>query len=569
MRVAILQRPGEGLAAYVAEILHTWGLVEYGAIDPVAAGGLDPRQTPVLLCPAGAGSAGALAFARAGGTVVACGPDEALAQACGLVMKGELETPVWLLPSALPTPGLSGELLPVVGQVRHLEGPAGARVLGYLCFPEHPNREVPGVFEVAVGAGRVVLFAFDLPLAVLLLRQGDPARAEEQPAGDCARPSHLAFDLGPRAEGWIPFADLLARLLVEVVRRALPGPVPLLWHLPEGAPGLVVYSGDEDQAEVAWNDAEFDAVRAGGGRMNLYLIPERTHSTAADLDRYRQHHDLGPHPDLRPLDGRPVAERLAEFERQVRCFEQHFGVRARTLRNHCTAWAGYLEIVEVMARLGVRMEGNYFSGGFGRFRQPAPYLPFGAALPMRFCWPAGRLVEVYQQHTHLADDILFGASGYSYKYTPAAFAAMLGRILDDMVGRLHTPYATCIHPSNWVKFSGEQGAEVLAQAVRRGVPVWSFDQWSVFWDGRAASRFECVQWQPESGRLQVEVNGLPRPPELRLMLPARHAGASLMRVRIDGGQVECQRARRYGEEVVFAPVGAGASVTIEAEYAAG
>jgi hypothetical protein len=199
------------------------------------------------------------------------------------------------------------------------------------------------------------------------------------------------LDLGPRAEGWIPFADLLARLLAEVVRRALPGPAPLLWHLPEGAPGLVVYSGDEDQAEVAWNDAEFAAVRAGGGRMNLYLIPERTQSTAADLARYRQHHDLGPHPDLRPLDGRPVAERLAEFERQVRFFEQHFGGRARTLRNHCTAWAGYLEIVEVMARLGVRMEGNYFSGGFGRFREPAPYAPFGAAMPMRFCWPSGRL----------------------------------------------------------------------------------------------------------------------------------------------------------------------------------
>ncbi|MBM3277084.1 MAG: hypothetical protein FJY95_03260 [Candidatus Handelsmanbacteria bacterium] len=569
MRVAILQSPGEGLAAYVAQILHTWGLAEYGTIDPAAAGVLDPRQTPVLLCPAGAGGEGALAFARAGGTVVVCGPDETLARACGLAITGELATPVWLLPSALPTPGLAGELLPVVGRARRLEGATGARVLGQLVYPEHHDRDLPGVFEVPVGAGQVVLFAFDLPLAVLLLRQGDPDRAEQQPAGDCARPSHLAFDLGPHTEGWIPFADLLARLLVEVVRRALPGPAPLLWHLPQGAPGLVVYSGDEDQAEVAWNEAEFAAVRAGGGRMNLYLIPERTHSTAADLARYRQHHDLGPHPDLRPFDGRPVGERLAEFERQVRFFEQHFGGRARTLRNHCTAWAGYLEIVEVMARLGVGMEGNYFSGGFGRFRQPAPYAPFGAALPMRFCWPSGRLVGVYQQHTHLADDLLFGASGYSYKYTPAAFAAMLGRILADIAGRLHTPYATCIHPSNWVKFSGEQGIEVLVQAARRGMPVWSFDQWATFWEGRAACRCERVQWQPESGRLRLEVSGSPRPAELQLMLPARHAGVPLVRVQVGGGQGDCQPVRRYGEEVVFVPVGPGGAVTVEAEYTAG
>ena len=132
--------------------------------------------------------------------------------------------------------------------------------------------------------------------------------------------------------------------------------------------------------------------------MSLYIIPNHTKSTPEDVERYARHHDIGPHPNLRPLDGRPVSERVAEFERQIRLFEETFRIPARTVRNHCTAWAGYLDLVDVMERLGVQMDGNYFSGTYMKDRESAPYASFGAALPMRFCHPDGRLVNVYQQH---------------------------------------------------------------------------------------------------------------------------------------------------------------------------
>ena len=35
--------------------------------------------------------------------------------------------------------------------------------------------------------------------------------------------------------------------------------MPILSHLPGDAPTIVLYSGDEDNADVAWNDEEFDA----------------------------------------------------------------------------------------------------------------------------------------------------------------------------------------------------------------------------------------------------------------------------------------------------------------------
>jgi hypothetical protein len=141
----------------------------------------------------------------------------------------------------------------------------------------------------------------------------------------------MAAEIGPHGAIWIPFADLLTRLLVDIVRERLPAPCPLLSHLPGLAPGILLYSGDEDGAEIAWNDEELDYVTEAGGRMNLYLIPIRTKSTSADVQRYTVHHDVGPHPDLRPWDGQPVDERLAEFERQILLFEDMFKVKARTV----------------------------------------------------------------------------------------------------------------------------------------------------------------------------------------------------------------------------------------------
>ncbi|MBM3262740.1 MAG: hypothetical protein FJY97_04855 [candidate division Zixibacteria bacterium] len=472
--------------------------------------------------------------------------------------------PLRLRPTAYPAAGAAGELFPVVGRAEQYQTTAG--VLAHLSHPGQYHGESPGIVEAAVGQGRVVAWAFDLPLCVLLLRQGDPARAEQVPAEDgCARPSHLACEIGPNDAAWMPYADLLARFLVDLVRRWVPAPVPLFSHLPGNAPGILLYSGDEDGAEVAWNEEEFAAVTANGGRMSLYLIPTNTKSTRTDGECYGQHHDLGPHPNLRPLDRCPVAERVAEFERQVRLFEQMFAVKARSLRNHCTAWAGYLELVEVMEKCGVLLDGNYFSGMYLRDRVGAPYAAFGGAMPMRFCQPDGRLYEVFQQHTHASDDVLFGAADYSYKLAPQTFATELERIFADIATRFHTPYAVCIHPSNWVQYSRAPGEELLRQARERAFPIWSFDQWLGFWEAR--DTWQLIECAWEGNELRCVAEGAIACPELSLVLPASFGEKALSRIAVDGRELTGEQVRRHGEPVVVVrlPVGA-CRVSLWAKY---
>ena len=244
-----------------------------------------------------------------------------------------------------------------------------------------------------------------------------------------------------------------------------------------------------------------------------------------------------------------MAERLTEFERQIRLFQDMFGVRARSLRNHCTAWAGYMEPVEIMEKLGVRMDANYFSGTYKRDRESAPYAAFGAAMPMRFCRPDGRTIDVFQQHTHLSDDVLFGQADYSYRLSPDVFAGVLRRIFTDITTRFHTPYGVCIHPSNWVKFSRLQGQELLRQGDAYGLPIWSFDQWSAFWDARDTWRFIGLTW--DGARLQFLLEGSAAHDALRFAVPARSGEMPLAQVRLDGETAGWQQVVRYGEEVAL------------------
>jgi len=169
---------------------------------------------------------------------------------------------------------------------------------------------------------------------------------------------------------------------------------------------------------------------------------------------------------------------------------------------------------------------------------------------------------VFQQHTHLADDVMFSTSEYSYRYTPRQFEVLMGRTLDDIVTRFHTPYGVNIHPSNWARFSRPQGEAILRQAAERGLPVWSWDQWSVFWDARHTWRYPQVDWQDPVLRLTAE--GEATDDRLRLAVPLRFGDRSLTGIIVNGEAAPYHTVERYHQSlglVAFADHGRTAKIT--------
>jgi hypothetical protein len=196
----------------------------------------------------------------------------------------------------------------------------------------------------------------------------------------------------------------------------------------------------------------------------------------------------------------------------------------------------------------------------------------GAAMPVRFCHPDGRTIDVFQQHTHLSDDVWFHPSApKSFRYSPQQYKVIVDRILDDSATRFHTPYGVIIHPSNWVVFSEQQGRVLLQEARTKDIPIWSYDQWCDFWELRDGWRLQDLSWK--NGTLTYHASGATRTNgaagsgDLRWLVPAQFAGKALESVRVDGKPIEFQPVTRYGDPVVLVPQPQGSTeCTIQVFY---
>jgi hypothetical protein len=540
MTIGVIHRP-HALSDYIVEMLRAWGVISITTGDT-----FDPAVTPTIIVPAAddIDDAAVLHYVERGGTAICFMPNEKLARAAGLTPRRERDLPLNLRFATIAPGGFAGESPPIVGRAVDYAYGEDVQPCAYMYHPDQFASESPAIVSAAIGRGRLICFAFDLPRCVLMLRQGDPALEEFVPQGEShARPSHMASRTARHDAGWMPYADLLARLLIDLAH-----PMAMWSHLPGEAPGILLYSGDEDVADPAFTNDELDWLTANNARMDLYIIPDATSTSRADADRMAQHHDLGPHPNLRSLDGKPIDERLAHLEQQIKQFADMYGRPPLTMRTHCTAWAGYMQFVEVLERCGVRMDSSYFSGFYGLARDFSPYGAFGASMPMRFCRPDGSMLNVFEQHTHISDDMWFAPDAgtyrnttYSYRLAPDTFALIAARTFDDIAHRLHTPYAVCIHPSNWGRFSRQQGQMLVTEATRRGMPTWSFTQWSKF---VGALRSWSVD---RTTATSMSLTGGTYHPDMRLAF----ATATHRRVRINGHNASANVVRRFGRDVAM------------------
>ena len=196
--------PQSRYSHYLAELLRLEGLVSYQAtnlskLNESTLAGHDivilPRTTLdrhqiTLLCD----------YVTAGGTLLALLPDNNLVKALGF-------TPCYqLIPHGQLTVDdttIVAEPIDVIGPTAIWHGPDDTTVLA------HINQQ-PAIVSRTIGAGNVLLYAFDVAYCVARLRQGDPQYVDLCAAGldGIYRPSELfVHQLDPQ-RAHIPQADL-------------------------------------------------------------------------------------------------------------------------------------------------------------------------------------------------------------------------------------------------------------------------------------------------------------------------------------------------------------------------
>ena len=327
----------------------------------------------------------------------------------------------------------------------------------------------------------------------MLTRQGNPDWAGQERDGyDPARPDDLFFGAAeddPRPDYVdlrkvaIPQADEQMRLLSNLVGHlARDGaPVPKFWYLPNGAKAALVMVAD-DHGTRAGTQTFFDRLRTlspVGCDVAGLAMPARDlldYDDSGMTDRqasiyYAQGFDIGSHisTDCRNWD---QASLDSSFSRGLESFRLVFPSLPpqQGSRLHCVAWSDYVSQVKVERNWGIRFDMNYYYWPKSWVDGRAGFMT-GSGFPMRFSDPAGGLIDVYQQATHLVDEVFDDRLD------------AVGALLDRALGPEGYYGAFGTH----VDFHNDFDLQLIGLARKRDIPMVSAQQMLDWVDGRGMS----------------------------------------------------------------------------------
>lgn len=165
---------------------------------------------------------------------------------------------------------------------------------------------------------------------------------------------------------------------------------------------------------------------------------------------------------------------------------------------------------------------------------------------MRFIDEQGRIINLYQQHTHFADEHLIpmdvpGWGGWP-NLTAKEAVDVVKYLLDRSVkqndfcalgGQFHVdPFQLGGDPAEKATVFLD-GA--LAYAAELGVPIWSAQEWLKFTERRHESDFTDVVWDASASSLTFHLVPRDRSDSaLTVLIPIRHTDKNIGSLSVDG-----------------------------------
>lgn len=316
----------------------------------------------------------------------------------------------------------------------------------------------------AMGNGAsIVLVGTDLASDLMRYRQGDPSTTKNRPteakwgfAGE--RPNYLfepqlaGEDLTERPADW--WCETLADALDRLCR------VKRVPMLPNGAPGAIVVTGDDDQAPLARYAQQKEAL--GSLPVSYFLHPLTKH-TRESLDELAlgRNVEIGLHPDA--LDDPSHYAKL--FAEQAVWFQGLTGSTARIVRNHGFLNDGYWEHAGSWIDHGVSGSSNL--PGFDGSMLNGSLLPAPLLLD-------GQLTSHWSILTAIGDGIVFVNNWDDTQSAQCIYD------LADRIRRSGVPGVIVLnlHPENIEKTRGMH--EAARKLVEGGFVAWTLG--------------ECLEW---------------------------------------------------------------------------
>jgi hypothetical protein len=297
---------------------------------------------------------------------------------------------------------------------------------------------------------RTLLVGLNVVEELVRHHQGDPAQSAVRPLTgeygfDFERPGRLFAGQLLREYASQPWADHLGFFMAQALSQL--AHTPLAEPLPGGGRGVVILTGDDDQADL---DRYQEQLKVCAGMPITYFVMARTKHTAETLAGMPGWVQLGVHPDALEQPDR-YAELCASQTRAVR---QLSARQIRTVRNHGYLSAGYLGHLKVWEDNGLLLDVNY-PGVDGSALT-------GSFLPMRVRRSDGTWANHYSLLTLFGDGMLY-ALKLSEREAARRIRSMARQIERDAPGVMVVNF----HPQN-IGQTERLHREIRRLAKRRG-----------------------------------------------------------------------------------------------------
>jgi hypothetical protein len=226
-----------------------------------------------------------------------------------------------------------------------------------------------------------------------------------------------------------------------------------------------------------------------------------------------------------------------------------YGPVSQTVRTHRILWSGWMETARVQAMFGMRMNFDYYHVGPSLQKENGEWAYghlTGSGRPMKFMDERGRLIDLYQQLTQIADEHLIPMDVPGWGGWPRLSAQEAVKVFETMLDRsvIHGEYCAIggqfhVDPFQLGGDVAEKSADFLEgtldYARQLGVPILSAQEWLEFSDVRHDSEFTDFVWDSNSATLTFHFLP-PNPSEKKLtvLIPASHADKSLSSISVDG-----------------------------------
>ncbi|MEJ5248721.1 MAG: hypothetical protein WHS90_13185 [Caldilinea sp.] len=557
----VLLRPQGALADGWLEILRVEGLPYAQALSiSDATSAVLKRVAAAVVLPGSVSQAEAEAlreFALAGGGLIVVLPNVALAPLCGLTWSETIthEGYLRIQPGAIGTEGIAGDAMQFHAPLRHY-ALYEAEAVAHLCDRDGVIVQAPAVAYRRLGKGAVATWCYDLAASVVRTRQGPMERVDVEADGlEGVRAVDRFVGFIDLDRIHLPQADEQQRLLVNLLNEVSAAPLPRLWYFPGRADSALVCTGDSHNNPASAVDEVLRRVEGWGGAMSVYYTPPPTNLVRRALRRVRDWlkaqpvlgDALPPTDVVTPYHAEAWRDRGHEFalhpyveegleigwERYWRQFTGLGYGEFTTTRTHRVLWHGWADTARVQAGYGVRMNLDYYHVG-PAFRRPDGSWAFGyftgSGLPMRFVDADGRLIDNWQQNTHLVDeqliDMPWGANftGFAPEQAVEIVRELIRRAASGAYAALGAqfhldPFAV---PGPWTEGAGRFLDGALAACAERGLPILSGAQWLAFTQARTAVQLTDFQLLSKAGDCSFAVHADHPDIGLTLLLPVRH-----------------------------------------------